>query len=224
MACVGDVDRSWPAVLAASAGTARRRLMPRNLLTDVAGIAVGHAEDLALGSGVTAIMFDRPAVASVSVLGGGPGGRDTHMLAPEMTVEAVDAIVLSGGSAIWPGCRRRRAGGVARAGAGIRRRRYARADRFAGDDFRSCQWRQQGLGTVRALPRSWLCRRVRGARGLRARQCRRRNRGDDGHREGRSWFVQRNDARRSHRRGDRRGQRGGLAADRRRAMVLGRAL
>lgn len=72
--------------------------MSRNLLTDVAGIRVGHAEDLALGSGVTAIMFDRPAVASVSVLGGGPGGRDTHMLAPEMTVEAVDAIVLSGGS------------------------------------------------------------------------------------------------------------------------------
>lgn len=73
--------------------------MPRNLLTDVPGIAVGHAEDFALGSGVTAILFDRPAVAAVSVLGGAPGGRDTHMLSPEMTVEAVDAIVLSGGSA-----------------------------------------------------------------------------------------------------------------------------
>ena len=33
------------------------------------------------------------------VLGGAPGGRDTGLLAPEMTVEAVDAIVLSGGSA-----------------------------------------------------------------------------------------------------------------------------
>jgi L-aminopeptidase/D-esterase-like protein len=71
----------------------------RNLLTDVAGIAVGHATDLALGSGVTAILFDRPAVAAISVLGGAPGGRDTALLAPEMTVEAVDAIVLSGGSA-----------------------------------------------------------------------------------------------------------------------------
>ena len=44
-------------------------------------------------------MFDRPAVASVSVLGGAPGGRDTELLAPHNTVEAVDAIVLSGGSA-----------------------------------------------------------------------------------------------------------------------------
>ena len=73
--------------------------MRRNLLTDVAGIAVGHAEDLRLGSGVTAIMFDRPATAAVSVLGGAPGGRDTEMLAPQSTVETVDAIVLSGGSA-----------------------------------------------------------------------------------------------------------------------------
>jgi L-aminopeptidase/D-esterase-like protein len=71
----------------------------RNLLTDVPGIAVGHTTDLALGSGVTAILFDRPAVASVAVLGGAPGGRDTGLLAPEMMVEAVDAVVLSGGSA-----------------------------------------------------------------------------------------------------------------------------
>jgi L-aminopeptidase/D-esterase-like protein len=72
--------------------------MPRNLLTDVAGISVGHADDMQLGSGVTAILFDRPSVAAVSVLGGAPGGRDTDMLAPQNTVEAVDAIVLSGGS------------------------------------------------------------------------------------------------------------------------------
>lgn len=71
----------------------------RNLLTDVAGLTVGHATDVALGSGVTAIVFDRPATAAVSVLGGAPGGRDTGLLAPEMTVEAVDALVLSGGSA-----------------------------------------------------------------------------------------------------------------------------
>jgi L-aminopeptidase/D-esterase-like protein len=71
----------------------------RNLLTDVAGVTVGNNEDLRLGSGVTAIVFDRPAVASVSVLGGAPGGRDTDLLAPHNTVEAVDAIVLSGGSA-----------------------------------------------------------------------------------------------------------------------------
>ena len=70
-----------------------------NLLTDLPGLAVGHATDLALGSGVTAILFDRPAIASVAVHGGAPGGRDTHALEPDMSIEAVDAIVLSGGSA-----------------------------------------------------------------------------------------------------------------------------
>jgi L-aminopeptidase/D-esterase-like protein len=69
-----------------------------NLITDVAGISVGHATDFSLGSGVTAVMFDPPAVASVAVTGGAPGGRDTDMLAPESTIERVDAIVLSGGS------------------------------------------------------------------------------------------------------------------------------
>lgn len=70
-----------------------------NLLTDIEGVAVGHATDLVLGSGVTAIIFDTPAIASGSVLGGAPGGRDTALLDPSMTVQAVDAFVLSGGSA-----------------------------------------------------------------------------------------------------------------------------
>ena len=70
-----------------------------NLLTDVAGLAVGHATDLRLGSGVSAILFDEPAVAAVAILGGAPGGRDTAMLETDATVERVDAIVLSGGSA-----------------------------------------------------------------------------------------------------------------------------
>ncbi|WP_111563086.1 P1 family peptidase [Rhizobium sp.] len=70
-----------------------------NLLTDIEGLSVGHATDLGLGSGVTAIVFDRPAVASGVVLGGAPGGRDTALLDPSMTVTEVDAFVLSGGSA-----------------------------------------------------------------------------------------------------------------------------
>jgi len=73
--------------------------MLRNLLTDIAGVSVGNVTDLTLGSGVTAIVFDRPAIASGSVLGGAPGGRDTALLDPSMTVETVDAFVLSGGSA-----------------------------------------------------------------------------------------------------------------------------
>ncbi|GES43073.1 hypothetical protein RsS62_23250 [Rhizobium dioscoreae] len=70
-----------------------------NLLTDVEGVAVGHSTDLTLGSGVTAIVFDEPAVASCTILGGAPGGRDTALLDPAMTVGAVDGLVLSGGSA-----------------------------------------------------------------------------------------------------------------------------
>jgi D-aminopeptidase len=73
--------------------------MSRNLITDVAGVRVGHAHDARVASGVTAVVFAEPAVASAAVLGGAPGARETALLEAEMTVERVDAIVLSGGSA-----------------------------------------------------------------------------------------------------------------------------
>jgi len=71
----------------------------RNLITDVAGLRVGQAADAKALSGVTAIVFEAPAVASSDVRGGGPGTRDTELLEPSATVESVDAFVLSGGSA-----------------------------------------------------------------------------------------------------------------------------
>ena len=71
----------------------------KNLLTDVAGVRVGHADDRALGSGVTAVLFDKPAVAAIDVRGGGPGIRDGALLDPVNVVEKVDGIALSGGSA-----------------------------------------------------------------------------------------------------------------------------
>jgi L-aminopeptidase/D-esterase-like protein len=71
----------------------------RNLITDVSGVRVGHAEDARLASGVTAIVFDEPVAASVDVRGGGSGTRETALLDPAQTVEGIDAIVLSGGSA-----------------------------------------------------------------------------------------------------------------------------
>jgi L-aminopeptidase/D-esterase-like protein len=71
----------------------------RNLITDVAGVTIGHAEDLRLGSGATAIVFDAPAVGSIDLRGGGPGTRETALLDPAQTVEGIDAIALSGGSA-----------------------------------------------------------------------------------------------------------------------------
>ena len=75
-----------------------RRL--KNLLTDIAGVRVGHADDARLASGVTAVIFDKPAVASIDVRGGGPGTREDALLQLDSTVEAVDAIALSGGSAL----------------------------------------------------------------------------------------------------------------------------
>ena len=71
----------------------------RNLITDVAGVTVGHADDARLASGVTAIVFDEPAVASIDVRGGGTGTRESVLLDPSMTVERIDAITLAGGSA-----------------------------------------------------------------------------------------------------------------------------
>ena len=71
----------------------------RNLITDVPGIKVGHAQDLRLGSGATAVIFDAPTVASIDVRGGGPGTRETALLDPAQTVEGIDAITLAGGSA-----------------------------------------------------------------------------------------------------------------------------
>ncbi|EKS37635.1 P1 family peptidase [Afipia clevelandensis] len=71
----------------------------KNLLTDIPGVRVGHAHDAAVASGVTAVIFDKAAIASADVRGGGPGIRDGALLEPVNTVERVDAITLSGGSA-----------------------------------------------------------------------------------------------------------------------------
>jgi L-aminopeptidase/D-esterase-like protein len=71
---------------------------PRNLITDVAGLTVGNAEDAAARSGATVILPGERAVAAVDVRGGGPGTRETDALGADTLVEAVDAIVLAGGS------------------------------------------------------------------------------------------------------------------------------
>ena len=72
---------------------------PRNRITDVPGLRVGQAEDTNARTGVTVILPDAPVVAAVDQRGGGPGTRETDLLDPVNTVEAVHALVLSGGSA-----------------------------------------------------------------------------------------------------------------------------
>lgn len=71
----------------------------RNSICDVAGLRVGNATDERLKSGVTVVVCDTPTVAAVQVLGGAPGTRDTDLLEPHNTVQTVDALILSGGSA-----------------------------------------------------------------------------------------------------------------------------
>jgi len=71
-----------------------------NLITDVAGLRVGNAEDHRLRSGVTVLVADAPFTAAVHVMGGAPGTRETDLLGPDRLVQEVDALVLSGGSAL----------------------------------------------------------------------------------------------------------------------------
>ena len=105
----------------------------RNLITDVPGIKIGHAEEARLGSGATAIVFDEPAVASIDIRGGGPGTRETALLDPAQTVEGIDAITLSGGSAFGLRFGFRRAGLATGTGPRLRRTHRPGSDRAGCD-------------------------------------------------------------------------------------------
>lgn len=69
------------------------------MLTDVAGIRVGHWTDAEAGTGCTAIILPAGTTGGVDVRGGGPAGRETDLLRPVATVQVVSAILLTGGSA-----------------------------------------------------------------------------------------------------------------------------
>jgi L-aminopeptidase/D-esterase-like protein len=96
------------------------------LITDVPGLRVGQATDDRARSGVTVILPEERAVCAVDARGGAPGTRETDVLVAENLVDAVDAVVLSGGSvyglaaadgvAAWLGARGRGYGMVARPG------------------------------------------------------------------------------------------------------------
>ncbi len=69
-----------------------------NSLTDIEGLLIGQAADMRVKTGVTVILPEQRAVCAVDVRGGGPGTRETDALAAHTLVDAVDAVVLSGGS------------------------------------------------------------------------------------------------------------------------------
>ena len=68
-------------------------------VTDIEGFKLGNAENSEKGTGCTVIVCEEGAVGGVDVRGGGPATRETDLLRSENTVNAVNAVVLSGGSA-----------------------------------------------------------------------------------------------------------------------------
>ncbi|HET8931392.1 MAG TPA: P1 family peptidase, partial [Acidimicrobiales bacterium] len=69
------------------------------LLTDVAGVAVGHWTDPVARTGCTVVIVPEGTVASGEIRGGGPASREVALLDPNRHVAAIDAVVLTGGSA-----------------------------------------------------------------------------------------------------------------------------
>ena len=72
---------------------------PSNSITDIDGFLVGNAHDDKLKSGVTVLTRSTSFRASVSILGGAPGTKETDLLSPDKIVDNIDGIVLAGGSA-----------------------------------------------------------------------------------------------------------------------------
>ena len=68
-------------------------------VTQIPGVYAGHATMAEAGTGCTVIIVPDGAMGGVDVRGGAPASRETDLLRPEETVQTVDAVVLSGGSA-----------------------------------------------------------------------------------------------------------------------------
>ena len=69
------------------------------MITDVAGLEVGHWTDADARTGCTVVLLPPGTVASGEVRGGAPGTREFELLRPERLVPSIDAVVLTGGSA-----------------------------------------------------------------------------------------------------------------------------
>jgi len=75
--------------------------MSAGMITDVAGVLVGHHQRIGDGwaTGATVVLAPPGTTGAVDQRGGAPGTRETNLLEPENLVRHVDAICLSGGSA-----------------------------------------------------------------------------------------------------------------------------
>jgi len=68
-------------------------------IMEIGGFRVGHAQNAEAATGCTVLLLDRMSPAGADVRGGGPASRETQLLSPLAHAEAVNAILLSGGSA-----------------------------------------------------------------------------------------------------------------------------
>lgn len=75
------------------------RTGPRNAITDVPGIRVGHVTDRRAATGCTVVRCDGATGVAVDARGGAPGTRETDVLSQSNLVRTAHAIVFSGGSA-----------------------------------------------------------------------------------------------------------------------------
>lgn len=68
-------------------------------IMEVGGFRIGHAQDHEAATGCTVLLCDQMCPAGVDVRGGGPASRETQLLSPVAHADAINAVLLSGGSA-----------------------------------------------------------------------------------------------------------------------------
>lgn len=88
-----------PQLAIGQSGSEAEHEHPPGAITDAGGLRVGHFTDSRRPTGCTVVLFERGAVAGVDVRGSAPGTRETDLLNPINTVQTVNAILLTGGSA-----------------------------------------------------------------------------------------------------------------------------
>lgn len=68
-------------------------------IMEVGGFRVGHAQDAEAATGCTVLLCDAMSPAGLDVRGGGPASRESQILSPVAQADAINAVLLSGGSA-----------------------------------------------------------------------------------------------------------------------------
>ncbi len=76
---------------------------PRNAITDVPGVRVGHDTDRKGVTGCTVVLCESATAAAVDTRGGAPGTRETDVLGLSNLVRTCHAVVFTGGSAFGLG-------------------------------------------------------------------------------------------------------------------------